>query len=432
MTQARDAPPDDLPDEDPFDPFRSAVEARKFRLRTMEAARRELSAETAGYLDLPDGTDLEDLLAEPDEDARYRIDGLWPRRGTVILSAAYKAGKTTAVGNLVRSLVDGDRFLGIYKPDQIVDGVVALIDFEMPRTKIKEWMCDQRIRHRRHVKVWTLRGMAAKFNLLDEDIRARWAAKFCAAGTRVLILDCLGPILSALGLNESKNEEVGPLLDAIISMATAAGIEEVLIVHHMGHGPERARGASRLRDWPDVEWRLMRQRDDVNPFAEPDPNAPRFFAAFGRDVDVREGQLLFDAATRRLAYAEGNRRESRTNGALVAALTYVAENPGVSGRAIQGALTSLGVAQATARDTTKALVVDGLAVTADGPKNSRLHTIAPAGRAKLAALTVKAPDQDDRERVALSCPCGGVVPADMVDLGYKRCAPCLDADLGAA
>ena len=50
----------------------------------------------------------------PDEDATYRVTGLWPTGGRVVLSAQHKAGKTRLTGNLIRSLVDGDLFLGAF------------------------------------------------------------------------------------------------------------------------------------------------------------------------------------------------------------------------------------------------------------------------------------------------------------------------------
>lgn len=420
----------DQPEQDAEqDPFRLAVEAKKHALRVADVARREYAAEKAVEVEIPDGTDLEDLLAEPDEHTRWRITDLWPRHGNVILAAAYKSGKTTMTGNVVRSLVDGDRFLGIYEVDQMTEGTIAILDFEMPRTKLKEWLRDQGIVNRRRVKVRTMRGKSRSFNILDDDIRRRWALKLINDDARVLILDCLAPVLTGIGLSESKNEEVGQFLNAVKALVDEAGLDEVLIVHHMGHVQERTRGAASLLDWPDSLWKLVRQKDDTNPFAEADPAAPRFFSAFGRDVNVKEGQILFDPATRRLRYAEGSRRETRTNGALAAALTYVRDNPGATGRQIQSALMSTGVSQTTARDTTKALMLDGFAVTTDGPKNSRLHTITPAGRAKLAALSAAPPDDDDPPPSGCRS-CRGPVPVDMVSMGYDRCAACLDGDLG--
>jgi hypothetical protein len=55
-----------------------------------------------------------------------------------------------------------------------------------------------------------------------------------------------------------------------------------MVVHHMGHAGERSRGDSRILDWPDASWKLVREDLD-------DPASPRYLSAFGRDVDVPEG-----------------------------------------------------------------------------------------------------------------------------------------------
>ena len=57
--------------------------------------------------ELPPLVRLDEFLATPDEALAYRVDQLWPAGGRVILAAAWKAGKTTLLGNLIRSLVDG-------------------------------------------------------------------------------------------------------------------------------------------------------------------------------------------------------------------------------------------------------------------------------------------------------------------------------------
>ena len=91
---------------------------------------------------------------------------------------------------------------------------------------------------------------------------------------------------------------MGAFLVPLDALLAEAGIPDALVVHHMGHTNERSRGDSRLRDWPDVEWRLMRKDDD--------PASARFFTAYGRDVDVEEQELGYDAATRRLTVVGGS------------------------------------------------------------------------------------------------------------------------------
>jgi hypothetical protein len=114
-------------------------------------------------------------------------------------------------------------------------------------------------------------------------------------------------VLDALGLDEHR--DAGRFLVALDSFLAEAKIPEALIVHHMGHSGERSRGDSRLRDWPDVERRLVREDDD--------PGSPRFITAYGRDVDVSESQLAYDPLTRHLTINGGSRRRQgcgRTRG----------------------------------------------------------------------------------------------------------------------
>lgn len=365
------------------------VAAEVGRLRARRAAAAILAAEDAQTITVPEPTDLPDLLGEPDNPTTFRIEGLWPAGGTVVLAAAYKAGKTTTTGNLLRALADGDAFLGTWQVTPILDGRIGIIDLEMPRDRFKTWLRDQGIKHPERVTTWTLRGAAATFNILDPDIRDTWVRQLAERQVRVLVVDCLGPILSALGRDED-NQGVGPLLDALTTLAHQAGVSELLLVHHMGHGAERSRGASRLRDWPDAEWRIVRQRDPDNPGAEPAPNAPRFFAAFGRDVDIPEGQLGYDPHTRHLTYNQGNRREARARAAQHAVLEFVNSNPARSGRAIEAATTtdttSGDLTRVAIREALAAAVATGLITTTTGPRRAVLHHLTPAGRTRLRVL----------------------------------------------
>ena len=76
--------------------------------------------------------------------------------------------------------------------------------------------------------------------------------RIAAAATGVVVLDCLGPVLGALGLDENSNTDVGRFLGAFAELLDEAGAPEAAVVHHMGHSGERTRGGSKLRDWPDA------------------------------------------------------------------------------------------------------------------------------------------------------------------------------------
>jgi hypothetical protein len=104
------------------------LEIEKENLRRSRQARRDVDAEERVALEKPQPVSLSDLLAEPDEDVVYRMHGLWAVGGRIVLAAQNKTGKTTMVNNVVRSLVDGEPFLGKFDTDPVRR--VVLIDNE--------------------------------------------------------------------------------------------------------------------------------------------------------------------------------------------------------------------------------------------------------------------------------------------------------------
>ena len=190
------------PDEEPLDPtaqfaLEVAYEAHKIRVR--EAAQRMVRTEQRRDLGSLEPIRLTEFLAIPDEPVQYRINSLWPLRGRVMLSAQWKVGKTTLVGNAIRALADSLKFLDRF---DTVPARVILLDFEMDEGTVRHWLRDQRIRNTDDVQVLPLRGKASSFDILDPQTRSAWASRL--RGNDVVILDCLRPILDALGLSEGK------------------------------------------------------------------------------------------------------------------------------------------------------------------------------------------------------------------------------------
>jgi hypothetical protein len=108
-------------------------------------------------------------------------------------------------------------------------------------------------------------------------------------------------------------------------------VAEVVLSVHAGWDGERSRGSSALEDWADVVATLAR---------DPDDETVRYLRAFGRDVEVDEDRLVFEADTRTLTLAgAGSRKRSKAERAVEAAmpdvLDYVTDNPGCSGRNIR-------------------------------------------------------------------------------------------------
>lgn len=304
----------------------------------------------------PPLTSLPDLLAEPDDPVEYRIEDLWPLGGRVVLAAQNKSGKTTLTGNAIRSLVDGDEFLGKYAVEPVER--VVLLDDEMSRGQVRRWLSDQSIRKTDKVDVVTLRGALSSFNILDPATRREWARLI--RGADVVVFDCLRPALDALGLSEDKDS--GRFLVAFDELCREAEVGELLVVHHMGHSNERSRGDSRIEDWPDVKWRLVREDAD-------DERSPRYFSAYGRDVDEPESLLVYDPVTRHLAIGGGSRKQARAVGISSDVVAYVAAHPGCTKSEVEA---SVGKKAVDTRAAIKALIDAGALRFEIGPRNAHL------------------------------------------------------------
>jgi AAA domain/Bifunctional DNA primase/polymerase, N-terminal len=358
------------PDEPKVDAVESAIRNKLTGLRIDREARRRLDDENRPPIIVPPVKNLDTLLGEPDTVAAYRIEQLAPTDGRVILSAQFKAGKTTIVGNLMRALTDGDPFLGRFTVNTPAARLV-LIDDELSENTLRRWLREQNIANTAAVAdVITLRGKVASFNILDDRCRAIWAKRLRDLGCDYLILDCLRPVLDALGLDE--NRDAGKFLTPFDALLDEAGISDALLVQHMGHANERSRGDSRLQDWPEATWRLVRETDE--------PNSSRFFTAYGRDVDVPEGRLGFDPATRRLTYIEGSRGDAKTEAAMQTVIAILAEDAkthgdGLSGRAIEEAVDGEHPQKAI-RGAVKLATARGFVTTTLGAKRAKLHRIA--------------------------------------------------------
>jgi hypothetical protein len=343
---------------------RARIEAEVRHARLQERTRAAIAADRAGTLGLPEIYTLGEFLEVEFESPKYLVGDLWPAGGRVVFSAYQKAGKTTTVDNLVASLADGKPFLGEFTVDR--PHKVALLDAELPKQTLQEWLRDQAIENVDNVVPISLRGREASFNILDEATRARWAEALRGLGIEVLVLDCLSPMLTAFGLNE--DDAARPFLDALGVLCEEAGIPNLLVVHHMGHGSGRARGDSRIQDWPDANWKQQRVNDRKD-------DSPRVFSAFGRDVNVRESRLDFDEHTRKttIAVGTGSRKDVKVAAAVDDVVAFVRANPGMSVRKIQDRLKGRGHSRDHVRAAIKQAVDEDYLRTEPGERGGVLH-----------------------------------------------------------
>lgn len=293
--------PADMPDPNwtttaSDDGFDGKVRDRLEWLQVDQEARRLLNADDRKPI--PNGVEWTDLIEREAEEVRWLVEDLWAENTNILLGAMDKAGKTTLRNNVIRSLVDGAPFLDRFPAAPLGDGErVGVLDFEMPESLSAVWARRQGIERLDSVTMWSLRGQESAFNLLDRERLADWAEVLRAAQIRTLILDCYGPWVSSMGLNEDSNADAEAALGALRRLAHEAGVREVFVIHHTTHDGMRPRGASRLLGWPDAIWLLGVL--DSN-----DRQSPRLFRGYGRDVAQPERALIFTEQNQHLSITD--------------------------------------------------------------------------------------------------------------------------------
>lgn len=286
--------------------FEAAVESslRRKRVEAAAAARWEQeSYEPTAWVE-PVAYTGRDYLAMDVAEPTYLIDRLWPTGGSVVLVARAKIGKTTLVLNMVGSLLTGSKFLGEFEVNQF-EGNICLMDLEVPPAMLRQWMRDVGLDSER-LLVMPLRGQGGWLarHLADIDTRSQLATWLREHNIKVLIVDPLSAWLAGAGVEENSNSEVGKLLRGqLAALVEEAGISELMLVHHAGHGADRARGASALVDWPDATWTYSirdKGRDTDDDMEADELSKPRYLSAVGRDVELPKTRVSFDRATREL------------------------------------------------------------------------------------------------------------------------------------
>ena len=297
--------------------YEQAVQRRFADLRVNEDAKLLLAVHKAGEAHPLQAINLTEFLTQPDETEQYRITGLWPAQGRVLLAAAAKAGKTTiVVANLLPSLVDGRAFLGEHST-QPVTGRVIYLNMEVGERIIRAWMRRAGITNTDKISVVNLRGKASALTLTTEQGRQRFAAFLRAQEAEAVILDPLAPLLATLNLDENSHTDVATFFSWWSEVLGLAGVTDDIVVHHTGHAGQRSRGASRLLDEPDAIWTLTKglgsdpAEDELLGFTQ-----PRFLSAYGRDVEHPEEGLNHNPDTGHLTYNGQTRSQSKTAGKL--------------------------------------------------------------------------------------------------------------------
>lgn len=302
------------------DAYARDVATELHRLRVRADAAERFRADNTPPAEPFDAGLLADVLTRPDT-LTWRVDGLHPAGGSLLIVAQRKTGKTTLTLNYARAILTGETFLGTL-PVQPVDGTVALLNFEVSGATLARWAADVDVPADRLVLV-NLRGR--RNPLGDVDDRGALVDYLTGHNVSALIVDPFGRAYT--GQSQNDPGEVGAWLAALDTLAADIGATETVLTTHAGWNGERTRGSSALEDWADAIATLTRDdRDD---------NGQRYLRAIGRDVDLEEDALTFDPATRLLTLSgAGSRTVARANAhrddIAAAILAHITDTPGLT------------------------------------------------------------------------------------------------------
>jgi len=237
----------------------------------------------------------DDLLEPLDPDPEL-IEGLVPKDGNALLTAPFKAGKTTTMMNLVKDLLEGTPFLGHFGIAPY-DGNVSMWNYEVSASMFRRWRLEAGVKSTAEHRLFVANLRGRRVDLLDDRIAEDVVKRLKQTETGVWIVDPLAR--AAAGLDENSNTDMGQFFERVDEIKEEAGVHTLVLVHHTGREGDRSRGASRIDDWPDALLSLTKDKDGT-----------RFLGAVGRDVDQAPGSLEFDPETRRLSWVGGSKRNS--------------------------------------------------------------------------------------------------------------------------
>lgn len=269
---------------------------------------------------------LGEELELPIEEVDWTINGLIPTGANVTLTAQYKAGKTTMINNLAKSLVDGGKFLNYFNPANH-PGRVVIFNYEVSENQYRRWMKDVAIENSEMVTLVHLRGKSVP--LRSDYVREQVIETLAKLNCQTWIVDPFARAFTGSG-DENSNSDVGAFLDMLDIVKERAGVSNLILPVHTGRaqefGVDRARGATRIDDWADVRW-LLKKTDDG-----------RFFSADGRDVLLEEQQVKFDDVTRSLTLGGSDARTARKDNLEEMWVAAVLNNPGLNTTDLCGVL----------------------------------------------------------------------------------------------
>lgn len=274
--------------------------------RARRSARRAADSEEAAR-NVPDfarlTVNLRDDLKTVAADPGWSVDSLARPGHIATLPSPRKTGKTTVLGNLAWSGVDGGQFLGRF--DCELSGNIAAINAEMTR---EDYLWTYRclgIRNDHRITPVHCLDEGLRINLLSDLTCERFVKWLVSFSAEWLFLDPWKNFLSWAGADINDNKLANDLLVRIQQIRSEAGLGLVVIPMNttqasMAPGAERAKGAGEVEDGADVLWRYSVVDNSID--------SPRVLTARGRG-GISMGELIvnWDPDTEQLTAVDGSR-----------------------------------------------------------------------------------------------------------------------------
>jgi AAA domain len=311
------------------------------------------------------------LIIDPNPTIKYML----PRGGKVVLAAGDKAGKTTLMTQLMKSLADGTEFLGVAV--DAPDAVVGVIDLEMSPGMHGAWIAQRQLKNVDRVFIWPMRGAAGAFDITSDVGLDSWVAELRELNVNHLIIDPVGTLLNALGIDENSNAEVGNFLERLDQLQAGAKLDGLIVSHHTrkdgrGAGFATAVGAGAFSRWPDMKWSLVGSL-----------NGPRYFQTEGRIDNFYEREIGFSDAGQLVVTGSrrGDTNDKLDEDCAVLVLILANHTEGLSTNRLRAAMSVEGIGQKARQSAAmERLEERGLAIVESfGPGKQRVWKPAPGG-----------------------------------------------------
>lgn len=324
---------------------------------------------------------LKDELVRAPESTDWLIPGMLGTNHNFLMIGKFKAGKTTLLVSMLKSLLDGTPFLNAYPvSDDVYGKNIGIWNGEMDADEFVNYTRGAQIENSHRAEVMHLRGKGVPF--LHNEVAREWTVNWLASnGIKIWVIDSM-TALCKWNKVDKKDGSIDQLCHEIDLIKEEAGVDCVILLTHTpkneDEGNETAYGAQELQAWADSWWLLTAV------------DGKRFMSAEGRRVHMDEISLEFDATTglmhlgsegSRADYRAAKKQQAKTQQSLTTdiviqqrVIDFIRDNPGCGLNEIKtGVLGDDKIKKACIND----LIARGVVVLAYGPNRKQLHTLAP-------------------------------------------------------